>query len=82
MTGLSRRTRRLLIGTTLLVSLSATPRPAVAAGTPEDCFFLLGSFCIAQGAACDAFFPLPGGFCDKFFRGCVRAAVAFCFGLT
>jgi hypothetical protein len=81
MTGLSRRTRRLLIGLTLLLTLSATPRPAEAAG-PEQCLFLLGSFCISQGAACDAFFPIPGGFCDRLFLSCVRVAVQFCFGLT
>jgi hypothetical protein len=82
MTGFSRRTRRLLIGATLLLSLSAVPRSAEAAGTPEECFFLLGSFCFANAAACDAFHIIPQSFCDQLFLACVRAAGGFCFGLT
>ena len=82
MTGLSRRTRRLLIGVTLLLSLSATPRQAGAAGTPEDCFMLLGSFCFWTAASCDVNPLFPESFCQKFFISCARAAIAFCFGLT
>ena len=79
MTGFSRRTRRLLIGLTLLLSLSATPRPAEAAGTPEECLMILGSFCFMIGAACDSNFFIPSSGCDRIFLSCARAAVQFCF---
>ena len=56
MTGFSRRTRRLLIGLTVLLSLSATPRPAEA-GPREDCLAVMGSLvtmvpCVSPCACC------------------------------
>ena len=81
MTGFSRRTRRLLIGLTVLLSLSATARPAEA-GPREDCLAVMGSFCFVTAAACDMSLGIPESFCDKFFLNCARAAVQFCYGLT
>ena len=81
MTGLSRRTRRLLIALTLLLTLSATPRPAEA-GPREDCLAVVGSFCFVTAAACDSSLGIPSSFCDRFFISCARAAISFCYGLT
>jgi hypothetical protein len=81
MTGFSRRTRRLLIGLTLLLSLSATPRPAEA-GPREECLAAVGSLCFITAAVCDVSPGVPESFCNRFFLSCARAAVAFCYGLT
>ena len=80
MTGFSRRTRRLLIGLTVLLSLSATARPAEA-GPRETCLAAAASFCFATAAACDASLGIPASFCDRFFISCARAAISFCYGL-
>jgi len=73
--------RRVALGLVVAASLiGSTPRQVEARGIPDDilCFLILGSGCVALGAACDEIIGWDW-MCDGLFDYCLDSAIDLCF---